>query len=344
MQSPLPDGPKDIADHGGNLGAAQRRFPGAPRPWLDLSTGINAVSYPRPALGASAFERLPEESELSALAQAAAVAYGSPSAAHVVAAPGTQILLPLVYGLMRPGRAAVLSPTYAEHARCAALCGHTVREAGTLEQLADADLAIVVNPNNPDGTLHTPDTLLGLAERLSARGGLLVVDEAFMDAMPRANSVAGHVERRNIVVLRSFGKFFGLAGVRLGFALCGAAMASATRARLGPWAVSGPALAIGFSALADIGWQERMRDDLAWRASRLDEMLAAAGLAVAGGTGLFRHVRDPRAVDLEAHLGRSGILVRRFGFDATALRFGVPGEEAEFNRLAAALSEWEAGS
>ena len=157
-------------------------------------------------------------------------------------------------------------------------------------------------------------------------------------------SLAGHVEGRNIVVLRSFGKFFGLAGLRLGFAVCGEAQAAVLRARLGAWAVSGPAFAIGRAALADFGWQERMRDDLARRARRVDAMLSASGLAPAGGTGLFRYLRHPRAADLEAHLGRCGILVRRFGFDAKALRLGVPGGDDAFDRLAVALHGWKEGA
>src|SRR5262249_38750118 len=156
--------------------------------------------------------------------------------------------------LAQPGRAAVLGPTYAEHARVAALAGHAVREVTALDELAGADLAVVVNPNNPDGRLLRHDALLDLADRLAP--GLGVVDEAFMDVAPPDASLAPEVARPNLVVLRSFGKFFGLAGVRLGFALASPAIASQLRAALGPWAVSGPALAIGTVALADAAWIE----------------------------------------------------------------------------------------
>src|ERR1700688_2761914 len=103
--------------HGGDLGAARRLFPGAPEPFIDLSTGINPYPYPIPHLPPDLFTRLPAAAALDQLAAIAPQAYGAPSAAHVVAAPGTQILLPLVAALVRPGRAAVLGPTYAEHSR-----------------------------------------------------------------------------------------------------------------------------------------------------------------------------------------------------------------------------------
>src|SRR5258708_5001390 len=205
--------------HGGDLAAARRLFPNAPDPFIDLSTGINPHSYPLPQLSSDVFARLPESAALGRLTAVAAQAYGAPSADHVVAAPGTQILLPMVAALVPPGRAAVLGPTYAEHVRVAALVGHDATEVADISDLADADLAIIVNPNNPDGRIVSKGALLAIADAQKRRGGLLVVDEAFMDVGPSGASLGGDVARGNIVVLRSFGKFFGLAGLRLGFAL-----------------------------------------------------------------------------------------------------------------------------
>ena len=105
---------RDIG-HGGDLGAARLLFPGAPEPFVDLSTGINPNPYPAPPLSGDVFARLPDSAALANLIAVAAAAYGAPSTAHVAPAPGTQILLPLVASLVPPGRAAVLSPTYAEH-------------------------------------------------------------------------------------------------------------------------------------------------------------------------------------------------------------------------------------
>jgi cobalamin biosynthesis protein CobC len=323
--------------HGGNLAAARRLFPDAPEPFIDLSTGINPYPYPLPSLPPDLLARLPEPDAVDRLAAVAAQAYGAPSAAHVVASPGTQILLPFVAALVPPGRTAVLGPTYAEHARAAALYGHVVSEATDVGELGGADLAMVANPNNPDGRIVAKEVLLACAAALRPRNGLLVIDEAFMDVGSLDASLAGETERGNIVVLRSFGKFFGLAGLRLGFAVAAPALAAPLRARLGPWAVSGPALAIGTAALSDRSWIAATRASLEAAARRLDGLLTQAQLDVVGGTSLFRLARTPAAPKLFDQLGRAGILVRRFINEPTWLRFGLPGGEAQWQRLRAAL-------
>ena len=323
--------------HGGELAAARRLFPDAPEPFLDLSTGINPNSYPLPHLSPDLFARLPQSEALAALATAAANAYDAPSAAHVVCAPGTQILLPFVAGLIGSGCAAVVKPTYSEHARAAALAGHRVAELADIDPVSDADLVLVTNPNNPDGRLFDKRALIALAKRLTVRGGLLVVDEAFMDVGPPGASMASEVGRGGIVVLRSFGKFFGLAGIRLGFALAAPDVAARLRARLGPWAVSGPALAIGTKALADRAWIEETRRRLADGIVRLDKILVGANLDVVGGTTLFRLVHMD-ASDLFRHLGRAGIFVRIFPENPNWVRFAQPAPEHDWRRLEIAMA------
>lgn len=331
-------------DHGGSIGRARALFPHAPEPWVDLSTGISPFSYPLFDLPATALTRLPEPSRAAELAAVAARAYGAPSAANVLPAPGTQILLPRVYSLVRPGLARVLSPTYAEHARAAAIAGHYVEPVGNFETLASADLAVVVNPNNPDGRVVSRTRLLELATELRSRGGLLVVDEAFMDVAPRAESLAGDVGQGGLVVLRSFGKFFGLAGVRLGFALAPEETVRRLETGFGPWSVAGPALEYGMRALGDLGWQEAHRARLAEARLRLDTMLAAAGIGVAGGTDLYRYVVSRDAPALFRYLGGMGIMVRHFGDRPHALRIGLPGEKGEWSRLGDALAVWAKGA
>jgi cobalamin biosynthesis protein CobC len=314
-----------------------------------LSTGINPHSYPLPQMAPEVFARLPEPAALERLAATAARAYGA-SPDQVVAAPGTQILLPPVFALVPGGRAAVLGPTYAEHARVARLVDHETTEVTTIEDLRGADLAVIVNPNNPDGRIVSKDGLLALADEKRRHGGLLVVDEAFadvgqidvgeIDLGPGGLSLGPEVGRGNLVVLRSFGKFHGLAGLRLGFALAAPELAARLRATLGPWAVAGPAIAAGQAALADTAWAEAMRDILAREAARLDLLLIGAKLEIVGGTSLFRLVRTPAATALFDHLGRAGILVRRFAEQPAWLRFGLPGDEAAWQRLAAALAEF----
>jgi cobalamin biosynthetic protein CobC len=327
----------DVPDHGGSLARAEALFPGAPRPWIDLSTGINPHAYPFSPLPATAFSRLPEPAETIQLGRLAARAFGVEDPAFIVCGPGTQILLPLVMRLVEPGRAAVLSPTYAEHARAAALAGHQVKETRRFEALGHADLAVVVNPNNPDGRVVSREELLDLARHLHAKAGLLVVDEAFMEVGPQEQSVAPGASEGGLVVLRSFGKFYGLAGVRLGFVLAERQRADWLKAQLGPWAVSGPTLHIAKEALADGAWKLAMRRQLAEEAERLDRRLSACGLEIAGGTSLFRFVRSPYAAALYRHLGSQGILVRPFRFADDVLRIGLPADDEAFGRLEAAL-------
>jgi cobalamin biosynthetic protein CobC len=323
--------------HGGDLDAARKLFPGAPEPFLDLSTGINPHPYPIPALPPQVFARLPESEPLARLSGIAAAAYGAPAESNVVLACGTQSLMTMLMNLVAPGRAMIVGPTYAEHARIAALAGHDVSTVPALDELGGADLAVVVNPNNPDGRVHRLDDLLAVAVRQRAHDGLLIVDEAFMDVGPREMSLAGHVEQGNVVVLRSFGKAFGLAGLRLSFALASRDIAARLRASLGPWPVSGPALAIGARALSDVDWMDQTRRSLAAAARRLDGTLSEAGLEKIGGTSLFSLVRKHGAQRLFERLGRAGVFVRRFAEEPHWLRFGLPGAEEDWLRLEAAL-------
>jgi cobalamin biosynthetic protein CobC len=326
-------------EHGGDLAAARRLFPDAPQPFIDLSTGINPYPYPLPPLAANVFTRLPDSAAQVRLREIAARTYGAPSAAHMVCAPGTQILLPLLAALVPPGRAGVLGPTYSEHARAAALAGHAVMDVHDIDALRAVDLAVVVNPNNPDGRIVTKERLLALSHDLSARGGILAVDEAFMDVGPPGASLAGEIYRGGIIVLRSFGKFFGLPGLRLGFALAAPDLAAKLDATLGPWAVSGPAIAIAERALADHAWIDATRIRLASAAGKLDRLLAEANVEVLGGTALFRLVRSRRAHEIFQHLGAAGIIVRAFREQPTWLRFGIP-SESSWDRVRSRLATY----
>ena len=323
--------------HGGDLDAARRLFPNAPEPFLDLSTGINPNPYPIPALPPELFAQLPQPAALSRLMGCAATAYAAPSEENVVAASGAQVLVSLLAQALPPGRAVILGPTYAEHARAASLAGHEVETVSKLGTLGGADLAIAVNPNNPDGKVISKKDLLRVAEQQRSHGGLLIVDEAFMDAGRYAESLCPHVGDANIAVLRSFGKFFGLAGLRLSFALAGTGLAAYLRAALGPWPVSGAALTIGTQALSDNAWVEQMRDGLAKDSRRLDALLESARLARVGGTPLFTLAAHEKASQVFDRLGRAGIIVRRFAEEPTWLRFGLPGAEADWQRLETAL-------
>lgn len=312
--------------HGGDLGEVARRFADAPKPWIDLSTGINPVPYPVPALPDSAWTRLPSHADDAALLAAAAARYGVRDPATIVAAPGTQALIQILPRLVPRSTVAIVGPTYEEHEACWSRHGHAVRIVPALE---DADVVVVVNPNNPTGRLLPPSALAAIK-------GLLVVDESFIDFLPREMSVAGDLPART-VVLRSFGKSYGLAGVRLGFAIASPEIANPLRAELGPWAVSGPALEIGRVALNDGAWLRTTRDRVVADSARLDDFLRAAGFEIVGGTALFRLARHAAAPSFVQRLAREGIHVRAFGYAPDRIRFGLPADDEAFRRLAKAL-------
>ncbi|WP_312357161.1 threonine-phosphate decarboxylase CobD [Agrobacterium sp.] len=343
MGETVPEKPQAAIRHGGNLGKARLMFPDAPEPWIDLSTGINPHSYPHSPIPASAFARLPEPDAAEALKRLAATHFGAPSAAHITLSPGTQMLMPLLaqIALSRGAKnGAVLSPAYAEHARTARMAGLNVTEVDNLGDLSASAYAVVVNPNNPDGRVTDRDALLSLAHSMRRKNGLLVVDEAFVEA-GGTESLADAADHDALVVLRSFGKFYGMAGVRLGFAIAHPDTAAALEARLGPWAVSGPALHIATEALADEEWRSSMRLQLTKEARRMNDLLKKVGLEIAGGTSLFTLVRDKRAAALFGHLGQRGILVRIFDERPNDMRFGLPGSEAEWQRLEVALLSFD---
>jgi cobalamin biosynthetic protein CobC len=325
-----------IVDHGGQLQAATAVFGAPAEGWLDLSTGINPRPYPVPDLPSAVWARLPDSDLFQATRRAGRAYWGAPEAAGIVAAAGSQALIQVLPRLRPPGRVAVVGFTYAEHARCWSAAGHDVFTVDEIPDIGAADTVVLANPNNPDGRRFAPDRLAALAEALAARGGLLVVDEAFADVAPEL-SLAPLAGRPGLCILRSFGKFFGLAGLRLGHVLAEPSIAKLLETRLGPWRVSGPALEIGRRAMADAPWIARTRIDLAAAAERLDRLLTSAGLAVIGGTDLFRLAALDKAQALHEKLARRGILTRRFADRPAWLRFGLPPDEPVWQRLERAL-------
>ena len=327
------------APHGGDLADAMALagdLDGRREDWLDLSTGLNPHAYPLPPLDGDDWERLPSRSELDRLIASAATYYRAPGTTHLVAAPGSQALIQTLPRLMSPTKVAVVAPTYGSHVPAWRGAGHEVREVARLEDADPDETTVLVNPNNPDGRLVDFEALSNTAEWSTAAGGRLIVDEAFGDVMPEASANVLTCDN-NVVVLKSFSKFFGLGGVRLGFAIAPAELATQLRDALGCWAVNGPAIAIGAAALADTAWHAEQRDRLSSAAKRLDAVLGQAGFRVVGGTSLYRLVDSERAQALFTHLLSRRIYVRRFTYRAHWLRFGLPGSDSAFARLDAAL-------
>jgi cobalamin biosynthetic protein CobC len=329
-----------VQPHGGDLAAASALFPHAPLPWVDLSTGINPWPYPLPDIPASAWARLPEPGQERALCAAAATAYGVADPALLVAAPGSQILIQTLPFLRPPGQVQVLAPTYGEHAPAWMRAGHRVEMVESLPNPDGPlpDVLLLVNPNNPDGRIVPPTRLLALAEALAARGGWLVVDEAFCDLTPDL-SLAPQIGRPGLLVLRSFGKFYGLAGLRLGFLLAPGALAASMADRLGPWRVAGPALLIASQALLDRPWQVSTRARLAAARQQLETALQDAVIERVGGSDLFQLVRSPPGRDLFAELGQGGFWVRRFSDRAGLIRVGHAPDAHSFSRFCRILNQ-----
>ena len=327
-----------MLDHGGNLQGAIARF-GRPREdWLDLSTGINPQPYPAPAVAADAWHRLPEKCR--ALSAAAQAYYGAP---QVLAVAGTQAAIQALPRLRPASRVVVAAPAYAEHAHRWAQAGHAVREVVYHDlgsAVADCDVMVVCNPNNPTGATIAPEVLLAWAAQLALRQGWLIVDEAFADTAPYL-SVAAWSDRPGLIVLRSVGKFFGLAGLRLGFVAAHPTVLSTLADILGPWAVSGPAQDIGRAALVDRVWQDATRLHLTSAGARLHDLLARHGID-ASGSALFQWWPEPQAEAFWQHMAQRGIWVRLFTRGALGVRLGLPLDETDWQRLQKALEAWTA--
>lgn len=329
-----------MLDHGGNLQDAVLRYRRPREEWIDLSTGISPQSYPVPSLPAEIWHRLPEPSR--ALIDAAKAYYKAP---HILPVAGSQAAiqaLPRLRARSRPcSRVVVAAPAYSEHAHHWSQEGHALRQlahAGLANAVSECDIMVVCNPNNPTGATVAPELLLEWAQQLAARGGWLIVDEAFADPTPEL-SIAAWSDRPGLIVLRSVGKFFGLAGLRLGFVASSRALLREFAEIIGPWTVSGAAQRIGCAALQDSLWQKGMREQLQQSGRRLHALLAQQGIG-ASGTALYQWwaCREPQA--FSRHMAERGIWVRMFRETPSGIRLGLPPDEAGWHRLEQALKEW----
>lgn len=323
-----------MLEHGGRLRRASARYGIALERWLDLSTGINPRPWSGAAVPIELWRRLPEEED--GLAEAAQEYYGAPGALPTAGSQAAILSLPR---LRAPCRVGVLSPGYAEHAARWRESGHDVAPVTASDCAAAAaglDALVLINPNNPTGHRFTHSQLLDWHARLAARGGWLVIDETFADTDPAA-SLAAETRREGLVVLKSLGKFFGLAGARVGFVLAAEPLRRTLAERLGPWTVAGPSRAIAIQALRDRPWQTEARRRLRADAGRLAALLRGSTLEPAGGCDLFQWVVTPRAAHIHEQLAHRAILCRLFDTPAS-LRFGLPGTEQEWRRLETALS------
>ena len=309
-----------LRDHGGNLSAAIQHYGGNRADWIDLSTGINPCPYPLPAFDASDWTALPDTAASAELEQAARRFWNVPAEAAVLPAPGASALIALLPGVADPRWARIETPTYNEHAAAFANHGWTISGSGP------AEACVAVHPNNPDGRLWQ-------AEEITAP--LCIIDESFCDICPD-QSLIHLAAKPGVIVLKSFGKFWGLAGMRLGFAIGDPELLQRLAQLQGPWAVSGPALKTGLQALQDQDWADQTRQSLARDAQRLDRLATTRGATVVGGTDLFRLYQVEDAAQWQERLAKAHIWSRIFPYSTTYIRLGLPPQHG-WDRLEAAL-------
>ncbi|TDJ68075.1 MAG: threonine-phosphate decarboxylase [Proteobacteria bacterium] len=304
--------------HGGNLRDAEKAFGIKPDDWLDLSTGINPNPWPVPQVPIQVWSRLPNESD--GLCQAAKNYYGCNSLLPI---PGSQFAiqtLPMLF----PATSKVAIPAigYEEHRAAWHRAGHTIfayadHELDKLDEKIrahDLDFVVVINPNNPSCDVISRQKLKSWLLCLKDNGGYLIIDEAFIDGTPEL-SMTDALSCENLIILRSLGKFFGLAGMRLGFVLAGADIRNQLGRYLGPWAVNTPARWIGERALSDKSWQHETRIGLPIESQRLFDYLRARFSIepiTIKSTPLFVSVKLDKSIanELYVSLARRGVLVR----------------------------------
>ena len=328
-----------MLEHGGRLREAAAHYQIPLERWLDLSTGINPEPWPVPHLPPTHWQRLPEIND--GLEEAATAYYGNPNLLPVA---GSQAAIQLLPTLLPRAAVACISPLYAEHPKAWSQAGHKLRflQNALLSRALTAatPYILICNPNNPTADRHPYDATVDAAKQLKKRGGWLIVDEAFIDPTPELSltPLAGTAEAPNLIVFRSLGKFFGLAGARVGFLFAAPDLLSKMAEAIGPWAVSGPSREVARLALSDTAWQQQMRPQLIGAGQRLQQLLTPLGEVKS--CALFATLTTAHATELHEHLAQQGILVRRLD-QQPLVRFGLPPNEAGWLCLQDALEKWK---
>ncbi|MEZ5435972.1 MAG: threonine-phosphate decarboxylase CobD [Pseudomonadales bacterium] len=324
-----------MLEHGGKLRAAVQQYNIPLEEWLDLSAALNPTPYPVGKIHYSTWQRLPEDDD--ALLAIAARYYGNEQLLPVAGSQAAIQTLPFLFAA--PLRVGILQTTYNEHAHAWQRAGHTLialDENNIDRDIARLDILLLVNPNNPTGKVFTRAQLLQWHAQLQKNNGRLIIDEAFIDCDPQ-HSLISEAQQTGLIVLRSLGKFFGLAGARVGFVFAEKNLLTDLRETLGPWPISHPSRIAAQRALSDSAWQQQQREILPQQSARLAQLLIDAGLKPTGGCTLFQWLQTPAAAAIHHHLATQGILTRLYG-EPSSLRLGLPATEAEWHRLSTALT------
>ncbi|MCW8329132.1 aminotransferase class I/II-fold pyridoxal phosphate-dependent enzyme [Photobacterium sp. SDRW27] len=333
--------------HGGNLLAMAGKYGSDPAEWIDLSTGVSPFTYPVGDIPLAAWNQLPQEND--GLEQAAANYYNASVEPVVVA--GSQAAIKALPEVMteklgRTGTVALPSVGYKEHQhawgnyRKDGCCWQIEFYDGlpSKEQVATCDVVLVINPNNPTGKLSRKEELTDLYVDLAKRKATLIIDEAFIDCTPNESMLSPNKDMGNLVVLRSVGKFFGLAGARVGFVFAEQAIKDSLSNLIGPWTVTGPSRSVVKQALSDSAWQSSARVLIHNNSIRLSRLIAERLTARTSGTDLFITAFLYDATFCYDFLCREKVLTRLCD-EKNALRFGLPADEKQWQHLAVALEK-----
>lgn len=329
--------------HGGCLNRAVKDFAIARENWLDLSTGINPQSYSLSSPPESIWRSLPEDDD--GLVATAQKYY---DCRQLIMTPGSQWSIGKIPSWCRAlgnHKNTVLLPYlgYQEHRhawqKSGFDCVYYIDEP-TEQQLSTCSAMVVINPNNPSGNKVNKTQLLQWHNRLSETGAWLIVDEAFIDA-ETSQSMAGDAGVTGLIVLRSLGKFFGLAGVRVGALLAWQSLLELALSELEPWSIANPSRWAAEKALQDIQWQDSMRAQLTLQSQKLSDLLHRTFSQSIGGCALFQTVWLNNAEVIYQQLAREGILVRLLSeYKTPGLRFGLPADNDKSRaRLTQALNK-----
>lgn len=331
--------------HGGQLQQAKSQFPHVLQNWIDLSTGINPYAYPFSRISIEYAAQLPSINDEWRLRELAALRYGVKEVNLIAAAPGTQILISLLPYIFEAKQVCILCPTYMEHINSWQQAGILVHQVHSLEEFMgfanqDQIIGIICNPNNPDGRLLNIKQMQEIISGWDCFDNHIIVDEAFMDF--EEQSIAALLPHPALTILRSFGKTYGLAGVRLGFLLSDTRIIEKVKAMLGPWSLSGQALQIGLQALQDQEWLLQAKNQLAKQVQQLDKLFINNNCKIVGGTHLFRLVEMKDARIFWKHLANHGIWVRRFDYNLQWLRFGLS-QEQDWSKIQNVIKDYFGG-
>lgn len=328
----------DMIEHGGNLEAAIKTYGGKRAEWLDLSTGISPFTPHIPDIPVRIWRDLPDPSDVSQLETKAKEFYGAQLSCRAI--PGSQFIIERLPELL-PGPVGILEPTYGEYAHGFDLRGLAYQSLDRLALVDGVKSLILANPNNPTGQFYTPDRLLELANDLSSRGGVLVVDEAFCGLADRDSLLPLANQANNLIILRSIGKVFGLAGLRMGFVFASAPLMGKISHMIGPWAVSNPAMFITDYLMRETGILHKLRADIIKRHAAMVEIFEGARLQIEGQTPLFTLIAHERAQELHEYLLKNRIYVRKFAYHAHWLRFGLTKDPKDDQRLLDVLLKFQ---